>query len=300
VLRLFVLLLVAVMPATLSAQELGGASQLDPPAGPTEVGRTPTEPGSVPAVPDIRYPVPPPGGPAAAPRAASVRIPSRITTRLRALDAHLSALGARGGGNVVNAILSLVTGGVTITLGALTPDEGLAAYLYIYGGVSATRGLLDLFLRPNASGQAVRYSMMPMTTREEVRERLRFGEDALSGVAERALIARVLDGSLNLASGVAVVPVVLARDNFAFDEALDYFVLIGAAVSVVSGIVTLVSSSAEEQRWGAYQQLRERLREERARELGEAAAAEEDDLALLEGGPRLSVAASPVGFRLAF
>src|SRR5690606_38025405 len=124
----------------------------------------------------------------------SIRIPSRITTRPRALDASLSALAARGGGNIVNAVLSLLTGGLSITLGALrtNPLDEMSVYLYVYGGTAALRGVLDFALTPNAQGPAITYQHMPMTTREEVRTRLEYGERALSGLAEQSLIARVV------------------------------------------------------------------------------------------------------------
>ncbi len=46
-----------------------------------------------------------------------VRIPSRIATRLRVLDANFATLSSRGGSSLVDGILSIVTGGLAITLG---------------------------------------------------------------------------------------------------------------------------------------------------------------------------------------
>ncbi|HJL19056.1 MAG TPA: hypothetical protein RMH99_25560 [Sandaracinaceae bacterium LLY-WYZ-13_1] len=253
---------------------------------------------------DVRYTVPPPEDAAReATEEPSIRIPSRVTTRLRALDANLRSLAARGGGNVVNAVLSLLTGGLAITLGALKEpnDDWMSIYLYVYGGTAATRGVLDLVLTPNASGDAVTYQHMPMTSREEVQARLEYGENALESLAERSLIARVLDASLNMAAGVAVVPIYLAPNDFEIVDPLDYFILIGAGVSVVSGVITLASTSAAEQRWDAYRELRDRLAEEREGEEGD------DDLALLPmpespeprwrfgGGPTMGGAFAGVG-----
>jgi hypothetical protein len=253
----------------------------------------------------VRYPIPTPEQAArAAEDEPSIRIPSRVTTRLRSLDANLQALGARGGANAVNAVLSLLTGGLSITLGALRSpnDDAMSIYLYVYGGTAAVRGVLDFALTPNAQAAAITYQHMPMTSPEEVRERLEYGERALSGIAEQSLIARVLDGSLNMAAGVAVVPIFFAERDFGDLQPLDYFVLIGAGVSIVSGIITLVSTSSAEQRWGAYQELRERLRRERREELEAAGegSAEEDELALTppsDGGDlQVSVSPSPAGF----
>lgn len=257
---------------------------------------------------EIRYPVPSPEGVARASEEPTIRIPSRITTRLRNLDANLQALSARGGGNIVNAVLSLLTGGLAITLGALrtNPTDETSVYLYVYGGTAAVRGVLDFVLTPNAQGAAITYQHMPMTNAEQVRERLAYGEAALASLAEQSLIARVLDASLNMAAGVIVVPLFLAPKGFSIGDPLDYFVLIGAGVSIISGIITLASTSPAEQRWSAYQQLRERLREERREEReedGREASAEDDELrdeeALLLPAPatnlRWSVAPSPQG-----
>jgi len=265
----------------------------------------PDPPGGSSEVPDVRYPVPTPEETAAASADPSLRIPSRITTRLRSLDANLRALGNRGGGNVVNAVLSMLTGGLAITLGALkdNPTDWMSVYLYVYGGASAVRGVLDLVLTPNASGAAIAYQHMPMGTRDEIRARLAYGERELSSLAEQALIARVLDGSINIAAGAAVVPIYLAPNNFEISNPLDYFILIGAGVSIISGIITLASSSAEEQRWDAYRQLRDRL----VREREEAAEhGEEDEPVALAPAPRWQLSASPTaggafgGFTLQF
>ena len=231
---------------------------------------------------DVRYPIPTPLDVAQRSDESepSVRISSRVTTRLRALDANLRSLAARGGGNVVNAVLSLLTGGLAITLGALKDpnDDAMSIYLYVYGGAAAARGILDLVLTPNAEGAAITYQHLPMTTRGEVEERILFGERALAGLAEQSLIARVLDASLNMAAGIAVVPIYLAPNDFEITDPLDYFILIGAGVSVVSGIITLVSTSAAEQRWSAYQELRER----RARERDSERDSERDEAAAVD------------------
>ncbi len=282
----------ALSPPTAAAQP-GIGQRLAPPSGergpapevtldrvdPSEL-EVPEPPGhgDVPAAPDeIRYPIPTPEVTGAQPDEPSIRIPSRITTRLRAIDANLRTLSARSGGNIVNAVLSMLTGGLSVTLGAFAP-EPMSWYLYVYGGVAAARGVLDLVLTPNASGAAITYQHMPMTDDAEVQRRLEYGERALAGLAEQALIARVVDASLNMAAGVAVVPLYLAPNDFEINDPLAYFVMIGAGVSIVSGVITLASTSAEEQRWQAYEQLRDRLEAEHREESGEV----DRDLATLE------------------
>lgn len=260
----------------------------------------PEPPGASGELPDVRYPIP--GTEADEEGEPAIRIPSRITTRLRALDANLRALSSRGG-DVVNAVLSMLTGGLAITLGALkdNPTDWMSIYLYVYGGASAVRGVLDLVLAPNPSGAAITYQHMPMTTQAEVRERLAYGEAQLESLAEQALIARVLDASINMAAGAAVIPIYLAPNGFAIGNPLDYFILIGAGVSLVSGIITLASSSAEEQRWEAYERLRERLAEEHE---DERRAGDEPTAQAPAPSWRLSASPGPsggyAGFHLAF
>ena len=184
---------------------------------------------------------------------------SRITSaKLSALSADLQALAARGGGGVVEGVLSMVTGGLTIGLGAII-DDPFSPYLYVLGGSTAARGLVHIALIPDASGTAVNFAHMPMTTEEEIQARLVYGESELQSLAERNLWARIVDGSLSLAAGLAVIPVYLAPNGFAENDVLFYFVLIGAGLSAVGGLLTLIVPSDAERRWGAYQEMRRRL-----------------------------------------
>ena len=188
-------------------------------------------------------------------------IPSAVATRMRAIDADLQILAARGGGSIVDGVLSILTGGLSITLGILI-NGPISPYLYLYGGAGAVRGILDLALMTNPAGSAVTYTHMPMTTVDEVRARLRYGEHELEHLASMAQLSRILDGSINIATGLAIIPVYLGPINFAITDPFDYFVLIGAGISAVSGIITLFSSTEAERRWGAYQELRDRLRQD--------------------------------------
>ncbi len=285
------------------AQELGSPTgEPSPEPDPTTLDVPPPPGADVGVRAQARYPLATPEQAARTTiREPTIRIPSRITTRLRALDANLQSLSARGGGNIVNAVLSLLTGGLSITLGALRPNntDAMSIYLYVYGSTAAVRGALDFALTPNAQGAAITYQHMPMSTHEDVRERLAYGERALGGLAEQSLIARVLDASLNIAAGVAVVPIYLVPSNFEIVDPVGYFILIGAGVSIVSGIITLASTSIAEQRWGAYQELRERLATE-SREERQSRSDGEDQAALLipraETHFSLSAAPSPTGF----
>jgi len=186
-----------------------------------------------------------------------VRIPSRIATRLRVLDADFAAVASRSGG-LVNGILSIVTGGLSITLGFLVDDEYLSPYLFVFGGAGVARGVIDLLLTPNTHDPYVQFSHMPMRTTQEVYAKLAFGEQELESIARRFRIARILDASINIGVGLAIVPLYLGPNDFEID-AFGAFVIIGAGISVVSGVISLISRSEAERRWSGYEELLERL-----------------------------------------
>lgn len=279
-------LLVSVVPREVhaqSARELGspvgdpsatsapaGGAQQAPAQPPTtyESVDVPPPPGSPEVGAGIQYP----GDPSARRRAplttdAGVRIPSGIATRLRALDSDFQVLAARGGGSIVDGVLGILTGGLTITIGILLLNEpagagglNMSPYLFTYGGASAVRGILDLVLMTNPSGPAITFAHMPMTTMEEVQARLDYGERELASLADRSRLSRILDGSINVAVGLAIIPIYLGPNNFEIVNTFDWFVLIGAGISAISGVITLLSSTEAERRWSAYEELRDRLR----------------------------------------
>ena len=196
---------------------------------------------------------------------SSLQIRSSISTRLRSLDADLQVLALRGGGNIVDGVLAIVMGSVSIGIGVFIDVDGgtttpnMTPYLYLYGGASIVRGVLDFVFMRNPSTSAITYTHMPMGDLAEVRARLQYGESELESLAQTAEISRILDGALSIGVGLAVVPVYLGPNNFTFSSAFDYFVLIGAAVSATTGIITLFSLNEAERRWTAYRELRERL-----------------------------------------
>lgn len=212
--------------------------------------------------------VPPPGAEAGwvpAEPGSTLQLRSSISTRLRALDADLQVLAARGGGSIVDGVLAIVMGATSVGIGLFmdlsgtAPASGMTAYLYVYGGSGIVRGVLDFLFLRNPSGVAITYAHMPMADLGEVRTRLRFGERELESLAQSAEISRILDGALSIGTGLAVIPVYLGPTNFSFTNAFDYFVLIGAAVSATTGIITLFSTNEAERRWSAYRELRDRL-----------------------------------------
>jgi hypothetical protein len=128
------------------------------------------------------------------------------------------------------------------------------------------RGIVDLTIMPNAQDAAIAFAHMPMTTVPEVRDRLRYGEHELESLADRTRHARVLDASISIGVGAAFVPLYLGPNDWKVNDAVDYFVLIGSAISVISGLINLLTRSEAERRWAAYRELRSRLiREHRER-----------------------------------
>lgn len=199
---------------------------------------------------------------------SNVRVPSRTATRLRVVGSSLRALAARGGNKLVDGILSLTSGALVIGIAGWqwSEDKQLGGYLMLYGVANVARGLIDLVLTPNASRYSIEFTHMPRTNLDEVETALGFGENALEEMAKRTRLARILDASLNIGVGAAVIPLYLAPNDFEIDDPFDYFVIIGSGISIISGLISLATRSDAERRWQAYRDLRDRLeREETSR-----------------------------------
>ena len=131
---------------------------------------------------------------------------------------------------------------------------GMSPYLYVYGGSGLVRGVLELALMTNASGPAITFAHMPMTTMDEVQARLDYGERELSTLAERSMISRILDGSLSIGTGLAIIPIMFAANDSPFDDANLPFAIIAiatASISTISGVITLIQTTAADQRRSA-------------------------------------------------
>lgn len=260
-------------PATTTATPATTATTTTPAATtPTTPDATPSsELGQVPPPPPtsydpaVRYPTPTDGTARPEPyrvaETSGLALPSRVATRLRVLDTSLQALAARGGSGVVDGVLSIV-GGATLTgIGIWQYDESrsLGGYLLLWGSSNVIRGIVTLALNPRPARDHVAFQTMPMATMDEVMARLTFGENALETLARRSKVVRVLDASLNMAAGIAFIPMYLAPNDFKIVDPFDYFILIGSGISVLSGVISLFTRSDAERRWEAYQDLRDRL-----------------------------------------
>lgn len=233
-------------------------AESEPEAPAAGLGDVPPPPAQPAGYGGLRYEAPAPG--VVTGDSPDLRIPSMTATRLRALDGSLRTLAARRG-SIVDGILSITSGGLSIGLGAFvhSSDKLLASYLYLWGAAGITRGIIDLALRSRAPRLSIEFSHMPMGSLEDVETRLAFGESALEQIARRARMSRLLDASISVVTGALVLPVYFIPRSFVFDSAFDYFVLIGAGISVITGVVGLASRSDAERRWSAYRDLRSRL-----------------------------------------
>ncbi|MCB9602649.1 MAG: hypothetical protein H6721_12500 [Sandaracinus sp.] len=244
-----------VPPATENAADLGTVPP-PPPGGYDPAVRYPTAEPQTPSAPGFE-----------APRPSESAIPSRLATRLRVLDASLGALAARGNNGVVDGVLAIAGGGTLVGLGAWVREDRreMGMYMMLMGSANVVRGVVGLAITPRPSRSHVAFTHMPMGTLEEVQSRLDFGERELETIARRSKTLRILDASLNMAAGIAIVPVYLAPNDFKVVDPFDYFILIGSGISVLSGLISLFTRSDAERRWEAYQDLRDRLvREEGA------------------------------------
>jgi hypothetical protein len=246
------------------------------PSSPTATTDVPPAPGATAATPPAPYGAPSSAAPrypgvdgdadADADFAPMVRVPPRITARLRALDRDYTALSARGSSGLVDGILSVVTGGLSIVLGALLPDtsNGFATYFYVFGAGNIAHGIVDIAVTPDPVEPALVFAHMPMRDVDEVKARLRYGEQALESLAFRSRLGRILEGSLDIATGVAFIPFYLGPRDYAFSgDVLDILMITAALIRVVSGVATMLSPTDAERRYDAYDSLRDRLRRER-------------------------------------
>ena len=276
-LSLVVLVLQAASVASAQASQLGspyppGSAAAATVTAPTTV-IAPIAPPSydqvgVPSAPHTSATIyPAPRGPMLA-DAPGLHIATSIATRLRVLDGDLQTLAMRGGGDYFGPIVQLVLGGAMVGFGVwmqLSPSSSTASwypgYFFVTAGGSISRAILSLVLTSvnNPTGPAIRYSHMPMASSRDVRDRLRYGESQLDSLADLARIGRILDGSISIATGLAVLPIIFGSGTFQTSDFFGWLLLAFSAVQVVVGVVSLATTTWAEQRQAAYHELRDRL-----------------------------------------
>ncbi len=274
------------MDTTVAPSSSGTPSTTAPAGSSDSSAEIPPAPGSG---ADLTVPPPPPGSsyatdPSAAPGtvragvvtgrasllptvSSGLRLPATIATRLRALEADLQALALRGAGYIIDGVIQLLSSGVSIAVGVLFATSGgtgsndaFSAYLFTMGGVGIARGLLTLLVPVTPSESAVAYAHpMPLGSYGEARARLRAREGELEGLATAGMVGRVIDGSLGVGVGLAMIPIFVAVGEFDEENPLNYVMLLLAGVSTVTGVITLFSTSDAERRWNNYRELRDRL-----------------------------------------
>ncbi|MCB9626901.1 MAG: hypothetical protein H6725_05990 [Sandaracinaceae bacterium] len=267
-----VLAVASQLPAAARAQPSvrEGATALSAPTAP--VGTVPPPPAAPPpqttSLGDVPPPPPPPGSAYGLPSPSGYVPPAPVgfqldadtATRLRVLDSDLQQL-ARAGNPIASGVITMATGGLSIALAFLaTEDSFLRNYLVLYGSANVLTGLTELAIRPNASGASIAFTHMPMGNASEAQARLLFGEAALQRIARRARAARLITASLDVAVGLAIIPMFLGPNDFSVRDPFDYFVLLGSGISVVTGLINLVTRSPAEKYWAAYGELDQRLR----------------------------------------
>jgi hypothetical protein len=276
-----------------------GADGLAPPQAPTGAVAPPQPPNPPRADgPSPLGDVPPPPGPASgipspgaySPPATPVfQVDADTATRLRVLDSDLQQL-ARAGNPVASGVITMATGGLSIALAFLVAeDDFLRNYLVLYGSANVLTGITELAIRPNATGPSIAFTHMATGTPAEAQARLAFGEAALQRIARRARAARLISASLDVAVGLAIIPIFLGPNDFSVGDPFDYFVLLGSGISVVTGVISLVTRSPAEKYWAAYGDLDQRLR---APSAGTRAASLSWGVAPRRGGLVLSLSAS--------
>jgi len=194
-----------------------------------------------------------------APQQAGFQPDADTATRLRVLDTGLQQL-ARGGSSAAGGVITMATGGLSIALAFLATDDNfLRNYLVLYGSANVLTGITELAIRPNASGPSIAFTHMPMGNADEAQARLLFGEEALQRIARRARAARLITASIDVAVGLAIIPIFLGPNDFSVRDPFDYFVLLGSGISVVTGLINLITRSTAEKYWAAYTELDQRL-----------------------------------------
>ncbi len=245
--------------------------------GDTPVVEAPSPNGDVPLEPATE----PTGRERARRTGGPLKVPEHVSLRLNALSKHLDALAEKGNTAIYNGLLSLALGGASVALGVFVDDPSLPTYLYVFGSIHAVRGITGMLLVPDPDSLALRYAQMSMASVRDVKRRLRFGGFSLDRLASRNRWARYIDGTLLVSAGALAVPLLLIRDDFAFDTALDYFVVAGAGLSLLVGTATLLMPTEAEKRYDSYLAARHRIKRQWQRKRRRVAASPSFRAALL-------------------
>ncbi len=202
-------------------------------------------------------PAPPVGGPAMRALEGEAPVPSLVARRLRVLQTSLDGLSVADGSNLGDGITSLVSAGIAFTFGAIAKrnDQPMTArYLFVFGGVGIAQSGLA-FARPRAGGYASRFSVMPMSTNDEVAARLEYGEASLFHLARVHRALRFSDASLSIGASLGTLPFLLGADGFDKKDGWDWVIVVSAGLSTTMGLISFATRSDAERRWRAYAEM---------------------------------------------
>lgn len=192
-------------------------------------------------------------------------LPPRIREREQTLRIDLAALRAGTEQHVVNGAVQTGIGAAFITTGVFLRGEFARSLMFVLGAGTLAHGLVQLLLVEDATTAAQSYAELPMFTADQVRARIRFGEQSLARLARGGRRARIVDGVVTMVVASSYVPIVWAfqrRDDPSYrfgDSASDYVGVTLSAINFVTGLVTALVRSEAERRYDRYRDMHARF-----------------------------------------
>lgn len=212
-------------------------------------------------------------------RPQRLSLPPRIEEREHTLHVDLSALRAGSEQHVVNGAIQTAIGAAFVTTGVFLRGEFARSLMLVLGAGTLARGLVQLLLVEDATPAARSYAALPMFTAEQVRERIRFGEQSLSRLALAGRRTRIVDGVVTMSVASSYVPLLWGfqrREDPSYrfgDSATDYVGITLSTINFVTGLVTALVRSDAERRYDRYRELRARFERLAPQELEQLAGA---------------------------
>ncbi|MDB4990097.1 MAG: hypothetical protein JWN04_5275 [Myxococcaceae bacterium] len=187
-------------------------------------------------------------------------LPPRLAARelLLTRDFSLMRDESKGRAWMLGGVLALSA--TLIGVGSAYPRQ-VGALLLPLGAIGLLRGIVGLTLQKNPRVAADAYLRMPSFTAEQVRTRLRLGEEALAAQARTERRARIVDGSVSCAIATSYVPLAwyIARrhdPSYRFrSDGFGWALLALSVINAASSLVTALAPTPNEQRYQAYRTL---------------------------------------------
>ena len=221
---------------------------------------------------------------------AQLLLSQSLVRRAERLGGDLAGLERRSRGRLASGIIQIGLGTGLATLGAVMANEFGRSLLILVGAGAVAHGTFTLTLPEDAAALSRAYEALPVFTPAQLKERVRFGEQALGRIARGARRARIAEGTVTMAVAAAYIPLLWwlerrADSSYRFgDSAFDYVGLALSGINFASGLVTALVSSDAERRLHDYEALRASLASEQASH----ARALSLQIGMLRGGARVS------------